>query len=100
MSDQQLAALVASNQAPPPPPPANAKSGSGRSTLQPREAGFHHKSHNGRRVNCLLWDNAGDRLFSVCDGGVVVMAKNLERRRGAPSGGAAGMIGMVSIENN
>ena len=59
-------------------------------------AGFHHKSHLGRRVNCLLWSSGGGELFSVCDGGTVVLAKNLRPRRGVPAAGPAGMMGVVS----
>lgn len=59
-------------------------------------AGFHHQSHKGRRVNCLLWGSSGGELFSVCDGGTVVLAKNLRPPRGAPAAGPVGMMGVVS----
>ncbi|CAN0347021.1 unnamed protein product, partial [Laminaria digitata] len=60
-------------------------------------AGFHHKSHLGRRVNCLLWSSGGGELFSVCDGGTVVLAKNLRPRRGVPAAGPPGMMGVMAF---
>lgn len=68
-----------------------------RGKVWAKRAGFHHKSHRGRRVNCLLWDSSGDRLFSVCSVGMVVMARNLLPRRAAPAAAPSGITGMVSL---
>lgn len=83
------------------PQPKTGTSGSSRSsggggTRWTMGAGFHHKSHKGRRVNCLLWSCCGGELFSVCDGGIVVLAKNLRPPRGVPAAGPVGMMGVVS----
>ena len=75
---------------------SGSSSSSGGGTRWTMGAGFHHKAHNGRRVNCLLWNSCGGELFSVCDGGTVVLAKNLRPRREVPATGPAGMMGMVS----
>lgn len=75
-----------------PPPPTGGSPGTGWA----RGSGFHHKSHRGKRINCLLWDNRGDQLYSVCEGGTVVLARNLRPRRGGPAVGVAGITGVVS----
>lgn len=79
----------------PPPPSGGSGIGSGSGTGWSRGTGFHHKSHNGKRINCLLWDDSGDRLFSVCEGGTVVLARNLRPRRGGPAAGGVGITGVV-----
>ncbi|CAM9352115.1 unnamed protein product [Scytosiphon promiscuus] len=81
-------------QAPPPPSDSTCPGGS---TGWARGAGFHHKSHRGKRINCLLWDNSGDQLYSVCEGGTVVLARNLQPRRGAPAVGVAGITGVMQF---
>ncbi|CAM9721078.1 unnamed protein product, partial [Ectocarpus sp. 8 AP-2014] len=78
-------------QAPPPP------TGGSPGTRWARGSGFHHKSHRGKRINCLLWDNSGDQLYSVCEGGTVVLARNLRPRRGAPAAGPAGITGVMQF---
>eukprot|EP00903_Cladosiphon_okamuranus_P019892 g18284.t1 len=78
------------------PPPLTGGSGIA-GTGWARGAGFHHKSHRGKRINCLLWDDSGDRLFSVCEGGTVVVARNLRPRRGAPAVGVAGITGVMQF---
>ncbi|CAM9740648.1 unnamed protein product, partial [Hapterophycus canaliculatus] len=79
-----------------PPPPNDAiHAGPGGGAGWARGAGFHHKSHRGKRINCLLWDKSGDQLYSVCEGGTVVLARNLQPRRGAPAVGVAGITGVM-----
>ncbi|CAM9596234.1 unnamed protein product, partial [Ectocarpus sp. 13 AM-2016] len=76
-----------------PPPPTGGRPGTGWA----RGSGFHHKSHRGKRINCLLWDNSGDHLYSVCEGGTVVLARNLRPRRVAPAPGPAGITGVMQF---
>ncbi|CAN0212730.1 unnamed protein product, partial [Ectocarpus sp. 12 AP-2014] len=76
-----------------PPPPTGGSPGTGWA----RASGFHHKSHRGKRINCLLWHNSGDQLYSVCEGGTVVLARNLRPRRGAPAAGPAGITGVMQF---
>ncbi|CBN79837.2 hypothetical protein (Partial), partial [Ectocarpus siliculosus] len=76
-----------------PPPPTGGSPGTGWA----RGSGFHHKSHRGKRINCLLWANSGDQLYSVCEGGTVVLARNLRPRRGAPAAGPAGITGVMQF---
>ncbi|CAM9244143.1 unnamed protein product [Ectocarpus fasciculatus] len=76
-----------------PPPPTGDSPGTGWA----RGSGFHHKSHRGKRINCLLWDKSGDQLYSVCEGGTVVLARNLRPRRGGPAAGVPGITGVMQF---